>query len=262
MKKAAVFLIASIIGCGGTGDSGGGGSTTNAATGKTFNYGTPAAASGSQTQAVTRQFGSAGSITAASALGTVDVTSLTTAVLGSSASGFLRSPPEALTLGGASPALSQGCFTETGTTVTFTNCTIDASSGGTTVIETINGTLSATNSDSSWDLTYTVHESDSSFSIDESIRLSGSLHVTSSSIQGTMLLDGKVSATSLGSFEVVEAVILDLGYATPFCINSGTLEVKRVWVAKPANASGPAYADQGGKMTWTGCNQATLAHGT
>jgi hypothetical protein len=55
--------------------------------------------------------------------------------------------------------------------------------------------------------------------------------------------------------------VVDLTWQpSPFCVTSGSVEVKRVWTDKPQGATGPAFADVGVKLTWSGCNAFQVAH--
>ncbi len=74
---------------------------------------------------------------------------------------------------------------------------------------------------------------------------------------------GSVSASGQTvSFGFATAVVIDVTLQTTptVCVTSGTIEVKRVWTAKPNGASGAGFADAGVKLTWSGCNAVTVAH--
>src|SRR5205823_13506914 len=98
-----------------------------------------------------------------------------------------------------------------------------------------------------------------------SIHQSGNIAVTATTIKGNAVSDFGGTVSGQGqtvSFGLATAVIADLTYqSTPsYCVTGGTVEVKRVWTQKPQGASGAAFADLALKLSWTGCDQFTVAH--
>jgi hypothetical protein len=257
MKITSALLCLLAVACGG----GSGSTSSNTATGKTFTYGAAVPATSTQTSAAQQQFATAaslGQVNSADAIGLVDVTALSDSLLGDTGFGAARAPQSASRMLKILPLTSQlstDCISINGDTYTFDNCKYDS---GTSVI-TINGSLTSPNSGAaSWDLTYAYVLDDGTFSFNLALRYAGSLLVTDSAIKGTMLADITDSSSS-GSFSVSEAVIIDVSYASPFCIDSGSLEVKRVWTTRPQGKTANTLPDAAVKIVWTGCKQATIA---
>ena len=284
MRKQIAAVAALLVGaaCGGSND------TQNAAAGKTFTYGTPSAATSSQSSALQGQLAGAialnGATDASSAESLSDFGSVTSALLGEVdvGGGLLSASPQALTIAGGSPLRrlasvadsgtfdNPGCVTKTATSLTLSGCKISISDSATSSTATITADGSATlgGQTLTWKFTIGVDLNDSSGdSASVTVGRSGTLTVTSASIQGNVLSTLNGSWTVGGnsdSLAVSEAVILDgITFQTnPDCITGGTLEAKRVWAKRPSGMAATDYPDRGAKVTWTGCGIVTVAFST
>jgi hypothetical protein len=238
-----------------------GGSDSNAAVGKKFTYGAPSPAASSQTSAVSSQLqiaASNGELTSTNALALVDMSNTIDDLLGSSGVGVQAPRPslrKAMTANASSPyAIDATCYTATANTITFSNCTETEDS----FTFTINGSLTAAAGTVSWNFNFVFSVSSGNTTVNGSFNYSGDITVTANSIKGSMLAD--ISASGIG---LSEALVIDLGYTSnPFCVNSGSVEAKRVWTNRPNGVSPQEFPDGAVKITWTGCDQATVAIGT
>jgi hypothetical protein len=270
-----VFVLAA--GCGG-------GSSThqNAAAAKSFTYGAPTTATAAQSGVLQTQLDTAiaaqNNPGGTSAMGLADFQSVTTTLLGDSGA--------ALAVAGASPVMQRAlagraaiaggtvtgfddptCQTVTASSVTLKGCTTTIVYGTTTERVSVSGSLALSNANQTltWDLSIAVAVTDTSMGIGETVNVhqSGTLTVTASTIQGSMLSETTANVTYGGmtfTFGFDESVNVDVTYAgSPPCVTSGTLEAKRVWTQRPVGAPASAYPDLGAKVTWTGCNVATIA---
>jgi hypothetical protein len=268
-------LLLTMAACGGSGG--------NAAIGKTFSYGAPSSLPA--TQASTLQAALQGALalsttsdpSAAEALS--DPSSLTSALLGSSASvGFMVAPstPEraALMLAGDAGARqltsfsgdafsNPGCITTTATTLTLDGCSVTISDTSTQTRITADGTASLSAGTLKWDFTVAMAMNGEGFSANARAHRGGRLTGTATTLEGSVLTEVSGSASAGGrseSLAVSESVVLDVTYVTdPACITSGRLEAKRVWTDRPGDTSGADYSDRGALVTWDGCGIATIA---
>jgi hypothetical protein len=179
----------------------------------------------------------------------------------------VRSPADVAIGSALRTAASLGtCGTLSGNTVTFNNCT-DTSSGSSI---TINGSITATANSVTWNITgnFSGSETNSSgqtITFNFNLHEAGTFTVTSTKVTGNATADFGGSISSQGqtiNFGIATAVLVDITYqggATP-CVTSGSLEVKRVWTQRPAQASGAQYNDAGVKLVWSACNTFTVAH--
>jgi hypothetical protein len=276
-RHSPVALLLVLAACGG---SAGG----NAAIGKTFSYGAPAALGGSQASALDAALQAAIAIGAASdpsaAEGLSDPSLMTSALLGDSASlGFMVAPstPEraALVMAGI-PGAQQlssfsggagfsnpGCVTTTATSLHLDGCSLTITDTESETRITANGSAGLTGGTLGWDFTVEITMNGSGFSARARAHRAGDLTATASTLAGKVLTEVSGSASAGGRSESVavsESVALDVTYTTaPACVTSGTLEAKRVWTHRPGGGSGAEYADRGALVTWTGCGIATIA---
>jgi hypothetical protein len=159
-----------------------------------------------------------------------------------------------------------GCIHTTATSVTYVGCSQTAS--GLTL--TLDGTVSRTANSVDWSLrvtmTGTVASSAGAIAIDAGSDLVGTMAFGSGTVRGRSSSATRVTASAAGIPSATAAATttatLDLAYqASPFCITGGTVELTRVWTARPmGRASTPPYDDRGYRFTWSGCGQATVAH--
>ena len=262
MNLKLLALIALTAGCGGN--------SGNAALSKSFSYGsatTPsstesAAASGAQTNlSNTKSFSAQADATKGFAI-IEFADALAAGALGVAAIPGLRSSTDISQPLREATSLDT-CATVTANTVTFNNCTI--SEEGFNV--SLSGTVSVTSNTVTWAINGTFSGSESGVTFNINHHQSGNFSVTATKITGNSVSDFGGTISSGGqsvNFGLATAAVVDLTYqSTPsFCVTSGTIEVKRVWTAKPNGASGAAFADAGIKLTWTGCNALTIAHST
>lgn len=262
-KAAVAFSSLVLAACGG-----GGG---NAALSKSFNYGAPsaptaaeqtAATSAQGTMTATSSFGTSPDATKASSIvGLAD--DLAASAIGSSAiaaSGWAQDPRVSHMIRTA--ATLDTCTTVTPTSVTFTNCSETDSGFTFTLNGSISVTTSATGNVLNWDIRGGFSGVDQGITFNLALHQSGKLTVTPTTVDGDALseIGGSVSGNGQSvSFGLDTAVGVHLTY-TPSCITSGTIEVKRVWAQRPNGATGPAFADVGVKLSWTGCNTVQVQH--
>lgn len=261
MKKAILTSMAVLAACGGSG--------SNAALSRSFNYGTPQAPDSSQQAAASSaqsslseaaSFSTSPNATAgAVVIGFAD--GLAALALGDASFGL--APRGAGTRGSLREADISACATLTGSTVTFSNCSQSYAGFS----ESFSGTVSSVAGAVSWNISGTVSGSANGVSVNVAYHQSGNLAVTASKITGSALSDfgGSVSGQGVSvSYGFSTAVVIDLTYQTApqSCVTGGTVEVKRVWTQKPNGVSGTAYDDAGVKLTWTGCNVVEVAHST
>jgi hypothetical protein len=261
IRLAVAAACAAVMGCGG-GDAG----SSNAAAGKTFNYGAPATASAAQRSAVQSPLSLAASAGASgAALGIASFGSTTTSLLGSPGIAYLRpsGSPQELVQGTPRNRLSAGCIAQNGNTVTYKNCQESFDFGDAHGTETLDGNMSFSSDlhNATWDLTFKLVLTSGQTAEKAQVHASGSVTAETNRIRGHMLeeITGSVStgsaAATVSGFD--EEVTFDLTYqARPFCIISGSYEAKRVWTQKPGQAT---QADKAVKIVFTGCNQATIA---
>ncbi|GEJ55377.1 hypothetical protein [Anaeromyxobacter diazotrophicus] len=273
----------------------GGGSSGNAAAGKTFSYGTASTATSLQTSAVDTQLSSALAVKSAPGADGVqslgDFAGVTDALLGSSTGVTLASADPAqqqLVAAGRRAALSKAltavpssstsstsfdneatCVVATAAKVTLSGCTltiVDPSASGKVVVDGW-AAYDPAAAKLAWDLSLASTLALTSFTPPGSATVkfheSGALAVTDTTFKGEFLADMGMTFSAQGqsaSVGVAEALVIDVTYAgTPACVTGGTLEAKRVWTALPQGASGPQYADAAAKITWTGCGSALVA---
>jgi len=176
----------------------------------------------------------------------------------------------AATLGGltVSPqALGDGfddptCVTLVPGRITYDHCTmtgLDVMSIG------VNGWMGRTGDVIAWDLDTTMTMADVDFTMTTVMAASGSVTITASTIAGQARTDISASGNADGMrFRMGYTTLadLDLTYQPEpaFCVTGGTLEVRRVWTERMAGMpTDGEYADQGVKLTWTGCGVVQVA---
>ncbi|HZZ85246.1 MAG TPA: hypothetical protein VFE30_11965 [Anaeromyxobacteraceae bacterium] len=270
MKRIALLVVAAALSA-----CGGGSSNNNisAAANKTFSYGTAGQASLYQTSAVSSQLsslsGATSSTSSSSAQAAVGTSGVTGALLTGSSLSYLSAASTAQALSVSGQALTAGasfdnpaCVTQpTLTSVNFANCTVTSTSTSFTDKLTVNGSFAVVGDLVTWNVTANFALSGSGVTENVVLKYSGNFTVTSAAIKGTSMADVNVSASGNGqsaTAEVSEAVVVDVTRDATGCINGGTVEAKRVWVTRP-NVQGTTFADQGARITWTGCNTATIA---
>lgn len=154
--------------------------------------------------------------------------------------------------------LDSGCYVSSGNTLTYDNC--DYSSDGFTY--TANGSLTVSSSSVTWNLTFTVSESDSEGSFNWTGLWTGTIDYTATTINGSCLSQNSGTYNEdgqSGSFAwTVGLDFIDLT-TSPNCdvdsggngIVSGTLEIR-------ANTTGNlniyGYTQEGAEFIWTACD--------
>ena len=266
----------------------GGGSSGNAAAGKTFTYGAPVVTS-QYSSALDVQLSGALALKSApdasSAQDLASVSDVTSVLLGSSGVVASASPAQQrllaigaraasrqLTSSGGAGFENPACVVTTTTSVKMTGCTITVSDPSMTSKVQVDGSVSfdQVKGTLTWELTVSDATSFTAqgMSGTASVRAheSGALTVTDTTIKGQLLAEASASGSSTtgsASLGVSEAVTVDITYADgAVCssrVTSGTVEAKRVWTERPAGATGQEFEDRAAKVTWTACGQGTFA---
>lgn len=254
----------------------GGGSSGNAAAGRTFTYGAPVAATTTETGALDGQVAMAASLQAqpdaADAVALADFSGLSDALLGQGAVARLASPRAAARLSGSLAAVpvvdgydNPACVTVTQTSVTLSGCSVVVVDVDTTVTTVIDGFLKVPAPGSlTWDLTARVTMASTDLTMTASAHQSGAWTVTATTIKGAQRAEVGLTARAQGqavSAGMHESLDVDVTYAPgpPACVTGGTLEVKRVWTERPQGATAADLPDAGALVTWTGCGTGTVA---
>jgi hypothetical protein len=275
MRKLALTALVAALACGG---SNGGSSNNNNNNGtpglKTFSYGSPQAptaaqqntASSAQTQLNNAvKAGANGQVANAASLPSM------TDSLAASLPNLLALPDTpavsaaeqtASVLGHRSGALSTNCYTFTSTSITYNNCTISGSGYS----ETLNGNLTASAGNVSWNLTVTYSYSASNVTSNGTYTWTGQLTITSSTIvgQGRSAFTGHVaSGSTTYDYQYTAGFDANLTYETSpsYCITGGTLQIRRTLNGTTNSGAVPVH-DAGALYTWTGCNAVTVQTGT
>jgi hypothetical protein len=260
--KRVLLLIPLLAACGNDG---------NPALSKSFNYGAP------QQPSTAEQ--SAGNSAQSSVTTTASFSSSPTADNGASiAAAALDIAGSALgdaAIGMANPQAVRGaliqaanagfdtCATVVSGKVTFNNC-VQTEQGFSV---TLNGSITATAGHVVWAITAGFSGTSNGETINIAMNHTGDITVTDTTIKGNAASEfsGSVSAGGQSaSFGFAVAVLFDLTYQTAptACVTSGTVEVRRVWTAKPQGASGSIFDDMGVKLIWNGCGTFQVAHST
>jgi hypothetical protein len=257
LRVAPLALLAA---CGGSG---------NAALSKSFTYSAAQTPTGAE-QAVgtsaqagvsnTASFNGAPAAEKGAAIASLAL-SLAGAALGDAAFGSASPQQVSGALTRAAAAGFDTCATVTANTVTFANCAQTES--GFTV--TLNGSITATAGNVTWSIAAAFSGTENGTSISINMHHTGNISVTATKITGNAASDFSGSFSAQGqsaSFGFAVAVLFDLTYQTSptSCVTDGTVEVRRVWTAKPAGATGAAFSDAGVKLVWSGCNTFQIAH--
>ena len=255
LSSIAILLLAA---CGGSG--------SNAALTKTFNYGAPQAPSASEQSAAS---------SAQSGLSDTAGFSASPDAAKGAAIVVFADTLAALALGSASPSLPHptgpelaqsirnadfsACTTVSPGKVTFKDCA--QKEAGFSL--TLNGSISASAGAVTWDIAGGFSGTTDGITANMNIHQAGSMAVTATKISGSATSDfgGTVSGQGRSvSFGLATAALVDLTYQTTpgYCVTAGTVEVKRVWTQTPNGATGPQFADAGVKLTWSACNSVTV----
>jgi len=275
MRRAAVMTVVSLLAaCGGGSGSGNNNNNNNNNNGtvRSFSYGTPAAATPAQQgTATTAQTQLNGVVTATHGGQVINASGAPTLTdtLAASLPALLAVPdPAEAEADPAGPvaavrrssALSGNCISVNGSTINYNNCSL--SEPGYTI--SLNGSLSSTSNAVTWTLTETYSYSASGYTLNGNANWGGTLQATGSTITGngrsTYHYTGNYQNVNV-SYDYTAAIDINLSYsASPFCINGGTLEIRRV-VTTNNGGSAPVH-DAALKFTWTACNTYTVQKGT
>jgi len=274
MRKLALMGLVTALACGG-GSNGGNNNNNNGTPGlKTFSYGSPQAPTAAQQNTATSAQNQMNNAIKAGANGQVanaaSLPSMTDS-LASSLPNLIALPDtpavsasemSSSVLGHRSGALNQGCYTFTSSSITYNNCTIS----GRGYNETLNGTLSTSPGNVTWNLTVTYSYSAQSVTANGTYTWTGQLAVTSSTIvgQGRSAFSGHVtSGTTTYDYQYTAGFDANLTYETSpsYCITGGTLEIRRTLNGTTNSGAVPVH-DAGAKYTWTGCGAVTVATGS
>jgi hypothetical protein len=258
-RISAAALLALLAACGGSG---------NAALSKSFTYGAATAPTSQESSAAstaqsnlssTRSFSTQADATKGLAI-VEFADSIAAAALGSAAIPGLRSGTDISQPLREATSLDT-CATVAANTVTFNNCTISESGFNLS----FGGTVSVSANTVTWNINGSFSGAEQGVTFNITHHQSGTFTVTDTKVTGNSVSEfgGNISGQGQSvSFGLATAAVVDLTYQSSpsFCVTSGTVEVKRVWTAKPNGASGAAFADAGIKLSWTGCNALTVAH--
>ena len=260
MKRVLLLPLVLLASCGNDG---------NAALSKTFNYGQPQAPTTAETSAASSAQSSVTATASFSGSPTADngaaiagaALSIAGAALGDAAVGVADPQATKGLLIRAATAGFDTCATVSAGKVTFNNCT-DTEQGFSV---TLNGSITATAGHVTWAISAGFSGTQNNVSFNISMNHTGDITVTDTTLKGNAASEFSGSVSGNGqsaSFGFAVAVLFDLTYQTApqACVTSGSVEVRRVWTAKPQGATGPEFADLGVKLTWTGCNTFQVAH--
>jgi hypothetical protein len=250
----------------------------NAAAGATFAYGSPIAATPDQAGVMVSTVSSIDGFRAApgtgSGLDAADTAGVTGALLQGGSMGSF-SPSE---VGVTSSAAFDvpACAVVTTGKVTFNACriTVSQSSGGTSTNGSVTVTgevsLSADRQTLTWDLTYGIGITTSGTS---SLTMTGTLHAagrvvaTPTTAVGTVATEVALTVSTGGqtlSAALDESLAFDVTRSGSCAsgVTGGTLEARRVWVARPAGVPASQLPDEAARVEWTGCGTATVRLGS
>jgi hypothetical protein len=155
--------------------------------------------------------------------------------------------------------LSAACATVSGNTVTFKNCSL--TEGAVTI--TVDGTLTASKSGATWDITANVQGARATTTYAIATHDVGNFTATDGHVSGEAGSDisgsDSLNGQTVSRFALATSVSLDLGFqlAPNACVTSGNLEAKLVWTQRP---SGVTVSDKAVKIDWTGCGAFHVSH--
>jgi hypothetical protein len=157
------------------------------------------------------------------------------------------------------------CLTQAGTSATFQSCTVTIDETNLHLVLTIDGsvTLDPTAGTGIWDLVVQADISSPDVQATVAEHSVGNFTATATTFDGAFENQFSVVATSQGttnSLAVDESLTLDITFqGDPFCVTSGTLEAKRVWVTRPSGVPADELPDRGAQVTWNSCNDVNIA---
>jgi hypothetical protein len=166
-----------------------------------------------------------------------------------------------------SGALASGCYTVSGNTITYNNCNYSASGYS----YSVNGSLTATPTNISWNITATYSFTSASNSINFTGNETGNLNLTTTSTGGTV--DGQATVGFSGT-EVASGNTYNFAYTAQVtfkqfawdntCSTFGTGGKIDVTVTVNVNGSttNVGYENVGYEFTWNGCGNLLVATGT
>ncbi len=285
MRKLVLAGILTVLACGGS-NNGGNNNNNNNGTGtpglKTFSYGasqTPTTAQKNASNTAQTQMNNAVKATVNNQIASAaSLPSLADSLAGALPGLLAPAPADPSMLAVPDPAaiaaegismlarhsagLTQGCYTFTSSSITYNACVISGSGFS----ETLNGNLSTNGGTITWNLTVVYSYSAQNVTSNGTYSWSGPVTVTATTItgQGRSAFTGHVvSGSTTYDYQYTAGFDLNLTYQTTpsFCINGGTLEIRRTLNAT-SNATTIPVHDAGIKFTWTGCGAVTVQVGT
>ena len=275
MRKLALTGLVAILACGGS--NGGNNNNNNNNNGtpglKTFSYGNPQAPTTAQQNTANTAQNHLDNAVKAGANGQVanaaSLPSMTDSLAGSLPNLIALPGDPAATaadlsesvLGHRSGALNQGCYNFSSSSITYNNCTISGSG----FTETLNGSLTSSGGNVTWNLTVSYSYSAQSVTSNGTYTWTGQLAVTSNTIigLGRSSFTGHVaSGSTTYDYQYTAGFDSNLTYqvSPSFCLTSGTLEIRRT-LNGTSNAGAVPVHDAGEKYTWNGCGAVTVATG-
>ncbi len=159
---------------------------------------------------------------------------------------------------------NSNCVSQTATSVTYNNCTYN----GDGYNGTLNGSISVSSQQVTWDITWTIAGSSQGVTVNGSFKWSGQLAWTSSTIKGYGRSEYVVNGSANGqSYDLAYTAGFDVDVtyisSPSYCIATGTLELRRVVSGSTASQAG--MHDAAWKFTWSGdgqsCGTVTVASG-
>ena len=259
MRKLALTGLVAALACGGS--NGGNNNNNNGTPGlKTFSYGNPQTPTTAQQNTANTAQNQLDNAVKAGANGQVanaaSLPSMTDSLAGSLPNLIALPGDPAATaadlsesvLGHRSGALNQGCYNFSSSSITYNNCTISGSG----FTETLNGSLTSSGGNVTWNLTVSYSYSAQSVTSNTIIGL------------GRSSFTGHVaSGSTTYDYQYTAGFDSNLTYqvSPSFCLTSGTLEIRRT-LNGTTNAGAVPVHDAGAKYTWSGCGSVKVSTGS
>jgi hypothetical protein len=282
MKKAFGILAASVFAA--CGSSSSNSQTPPTPTSYSYGTGTPVATGSQQETAGTEASSSTQAVVTATQTGTVQENAATlsnapqlpnTIISELGAAQAANKNPAYDVIGNLSKAtksgaLDTGCYTVSGNTITYNNCSI----GDSSFTYSISGSLTATPTSVTWNIkaNYAFNQSGETENVDGTWTGNLTFNVSASDT----IVDGTATAAYSGtfsnssesvSFAYTAQVVFKSLDANVNCdggggIASGKLDVSVTAVASNGSAAQEGFENFGYEFTWTGCDTILVATGT
>jgi hypothetical protein len=280
-KISGIVSLCALIACGGT-SSGNNATTPPTPTTYSFGTGTPVQSGTEQATAASTAQSSTAGIVSANASGVTsnnatalseapDLPTTITAELGEALIA-LPDPVAKAVAGGVAKAsknaLESGCFTVSGNTITYNNCNLSDSGFSFEV----DGTLTATPSNITWNINATESFSSANESINFKGTETGDLSFTTTSGGGSV--DGQAT-TGFAGTESASGDTINFAYTAQVTFKSlawsnscdgfftgGAMDVTVTVAVNGSQPNETGFENLGLEFTWTGCDSLLVATGT